>query len=170
MRPELPTAVAVHNSASIQPARSIFISWGKSVQISGATSVDYATVFRWAIKMVPVLAAIFRWRKHSVGKSCRIDETYIKVAGEWKYLYLAVDRAGDTADFLQTAKGDLTATGNFCLFLKDKCHVSVYKSNSGLSNGKKVKPSQTICAMPVVTAIAVRKSTFLYLAKPIGTC
>jgi hypothetical protein len=38
MRPELPTAVAVDNSASIQPARSIFISWGKSVQISGATS------------------------------------------------------------------------------------------------------------------------------------
>ena len=40
MRPELPTAVAVDNSASIQPARSIFISWGKSVQISGATSGD----------------------------------------------------------------------------------------------------------------------------------
>ena len=39
MRPELPTAVAVDNSASIQPARSIFISWGKSVQISGATSI-----------------------------------------------------------------------------------------------------------------------------------
>lgn len=38
MRPELPTAVAVDNSASIQPARSIFISWGKYVQISGATS------------------------------------------------------------------------------------------------------------------------------------
>ena len=40
MRPELPTAVAVDNSASIQPARSIFISWGKSVQISGATSLE----------------------------------------------------------------------------------------------------------------------------------
>ena len=39
MRPELLTTVAVDNSASIQPARSIFISWGKSVQISGATSV-----------------------------------------------------------------------------------------------------------------------------------
>ena len=132
--------------------------------------VDHSTVHRWVIKMLPVLAAVFRRRKHPVDKSWRMDETYIKVAGEWKYLYRAVDRAGDTADFLQTAKGDLTATGNFCLFLKDKCHVSVYKSNSGLSNGKKVKPSQTICAMPVVTAIAVRKSTFLYLAKPIGTC
>jgi pseudouridine-5'-phosphate glycosidase len=43
MRPELPTAVAVDNSASIQPARSIFISWGKSVQISGATSESLQT-------------------------------------------------------------------------------------------------------------------------------
>ena len=39
MRPELPTACAVDNSASIQPARSLFILWGKTVQISGATSV-----------------------------------------------------------------------------------------------------------------------------------
>jgi hypothetical protein len=41
--------------------------------------------------MVPVLAAVFRRRKHSVGKSWRMDETYIKVAGEWKYLYRAMD-------------------------------------------------------------------------------
>ena len=40
MRPELTTAVAVDNSASIQPARSLFISWGKTVQISGATSIS----------------------------------------------------------------------------------------------------------------------------------
>lgn len=40
MRPELPTACAVDNSASIQPARSLFILWGKTVQISGATSVS----------------------------------------------------------------------------------------------------------------------------------
>jgi len=49
--------------------------------------VYHATVHRWAIKMVPVLAAVFRRRKHPFGKSWRMDETYIKVAGEWKYLY-----------------------------------------------------------------------------------
>jgi len=43
--------------------------------------VDHATVHRWAIKMVPVLTAVFRRRKHPVGKSWRMDLTYIKVAG-----------------------------------------------------------------------------------------
>ena len=71
--------------------------------------VDHATVHRWAIKMVPVLAAVFRRRKNPVGKSWRMDETYIKVAGQWKYLYRAVDRAGDTVDFLLTAKRDMAA-------------------------------------------------------------
>ena len=73
--------------------------------------VDHATVHRWAIKMVPVpvLAAVFRRRKHPVGKSWRMDETYIKVAGQWKYLYRAVDRAGDTVEFLLTAKRDWAA-------------------------------------------------------------
>ena len=43
--------------------------------------VDHATVHRWAIKMVPVLTAVFRRRKHPVSKSWRMDLTYIKVAG-----------------------------------------------------------------------------------------
>ncbi|MSQ76650.1 MAG: IS6 family transposase, partial [Rhodoferax sp.] len=62
--------------------------------------VDHSTVHRWAIKMVPVLSAVFRRRKRAVGRSWRMDETYIKVSGQWKYLYRAVDRAGDTVDFL----------------------------------------------------------------------
>ena len=63
--------------------------------------------------MVPVLAAVFRRRKHPVGKSWRMDETYIKVAGHWKYLYRAVDREGDTVDFLLTAKRDMAAARRF---------------------------------------------------------
>ena len=66
--------------------------------------VDHFTVHQWAIKVLPVMAAIYRWRKRHFGGSWRMDETYIKVAGKWKYLYRAVDRAGDTVDFLLTAK------------------------------------------------------------------
>jgi len=75
--------------------------------------VDHSTVHRWAIKMLPVLAAVFRRRKRPVGPSWRMDETYIKVAAQWKYLYRAVDRTGDTVDFLLTAKRDLAAARRF---------------------------------------------------------
>ena len=75
--------------------------------------VDHATVHRWAIKILPVLAAVFRRRKRPVGTSWRFDETYIKVAGEWKYLYRAVDRDGDTIDFLLRAKRDYAAARRF---------------------------------------------------------
>ena len=75
--------------------------------------VDHATVHRWAIKMLPVLAAVFRRREHPVGKSWRKDETYINVAGEWKYLYRAVDCDSDTVDFLLTSKHDRSAPRRF---------------------------------------------------------
>ena len=46
--------------------------------------VDHATVHRWAIKMLPILAAAMRRRKRCVGSSWRMDETYVKVGGQWK--------------------------------------------------------------------------------------
>jgi putative transposase len=76
-------------------------------------SVDHATLHRWAIKIVPVLAAVFRRCNRPVGKSWRMDETYIKVHGQWKYLYRAVDREGDTIDFLLRAKRDCAAARRF---------------------------------------------------------
>ena len=68
--------------------------------------VDQATVHRWAIKFLPVLVAAFRRYKRSVEAGWRMDETYIKVAGQWKYRYRAVDRNGDTIDFLLRAHRD----------------------------------------------------------------
>jgi transposase-like protein len=75
--------------------------------------VDHATVHRWALKLLPVLAKVFRGRKHPVGSSWRVDETYVKVAGEWKYLYRAVDKLGQTVDFLLTARRDVAAARRF---------------------------------------------------------
>lgn len=75
--------------------------------------VAHSTVHRWAIKVLPVLAAMFRRRKRPVGGSWRMDETYIKVAGKWMYRYRAVDRAGDSLDFLLTAKRDKAAARRF---------------------------------------------------------
>lgn len=65
--------------------------------------VDQSTVHRWAMKVLPVMAVVFRRRKCPAGGNWRMDETCIKVAGRWKYFYRAVDHADDTVDFLLTA-------------------------------------------------------------------
>jgi len=75
--------------------------------------VNHATVHRWSLKILPVLAKVFRRRKRPVGRSWRVDETYIRVGGQWKYLYRAVDRLGHTVDFLLTAKRDHAAARRF---------------------------------------------------------
>jgi len=71
--------------------------------------VDHATLNRWVLKYVPQLDQAFRARKRPVGSSWRMDETYVRVKGTWKYLYRAVDKAGATVDFLLTAKRDRKA-------------------------------------------------------------
>ena len=75
--------------------------------------VDHSTVSRWAIRFLPLLEKIFRAYKRPVGGSWRIDETYIKIKGAWKYLYRAVDKEGNTIDFLLTAKRDKAAAMRF---------------------------------------------------------
>lgn len=55
-------------------------------------AVNHATMHRWALKILPALAKVFRSRKHPGGPSWRVDETYIKVNCEWKFLYRAADR------------------------------------------------------------------------------
>jgi putative transposase len=75
--------------------------------------VDHTTLNRWVLKYVPMLEQEFRTRKRAVGPSWRLDETYVRVKGAWKYLYRAVDKAGATVDFLLTAKRDRKAALRF---------------------------------------------------------
>ena len=75
--------------------------------------VDHSTLNRWVVKYVPLLDPRFRARKRPVGSSWRLDETYVKVKGAWKYLYRAVDKAVATVDFLLTAKRDRKAALRF---------------------------------------------------------
>ena len=76
-------------------------------------AVDHSTVHRWAIKLLPVLEKAFRRCKRAVGKSWRMDETYVKVRGEWRYLYRAVDKEGNTVDFLLRARRDKAAAQRY---------------------------------------------------------
>src|SRR5258705_3567671 len=76
-------------------------------------AADHSTVHRWAIKLLLVLEKAFRHHKRPVGKSWKMDETYIRVKGEWRYLYRAVDKDGNTVDFLLRAKRDKVAARRF---------------------------------------------------------
>ena len=75
--------------------------------------VDHSSVHRWVIKLLPVFEKAFRNRKRPVVKSWRVDETYVKVKGQWKYLYRAVDKAANTVDFLLCARREKAAARRY---------------------------------------------------------
>ena len=77
--------------------------------------VDHATLQRWVVKYTPMVEANIRKKKQTVGRSWRMDETYIKIKGQWYYLYRAVDKEGNTIDFLLTKKRDTKAAKRFLI-------------------------------------------------------
>jgi putative transposase len=76
--------------------------------------IDHATIQRWVVKYRPLLEEAFHRRKRPVWVSWRMDETYIKVKGQGSSLYRAVDKHGQTIDFLLTEHRD-TAAALRCL-------------------------------------------------------
>jgi transposase-like protein len=76
-------------------------------------SVDHSTIHRWVLHYAPQLEAAFRRKKKRVGHRWRMDESYIKVKGQWTYYYRAVDKQGQTIDFLLTARRDTKAALRF---------------------------------------------------------
>jgi len=76
-------------------------------------SVDHSTINRWVVKYSPQLEGAFHRRKRPVWVSWRLDETYIRVKGQWRYLYRAVDKYGQTIDFLLTEHRDTEAALRF---------------------------------------------------------
>jgi len=76
-------------------------------------TVDHSTLNRWVIKYAPEFEKVFRRRQRPVGRSWRLDETYVKIKGKWAYLYRAVDKEGQTIDFLLTPHRDRDAAEAF---------------------------------------------------------
>jgi len=75
--------------------------------------VDHSTINRWVLKFAPELDKRLRPHLSETNDSWRVDETYIEIKGEWKYLYRAVDSAGNTLDFMLSAKRDGKAAARF---------------------------------------------------------
>jgi transposase-like protein len=76
-------------------------------------AVDHSTINRWVLKFAPEIDKRIRPFLNPTTDSWRVDETYIKVKGEWKYLYRAVDSESNTLDFMLSAKRDGKAAARF---------------------------------------------------------
>jgi transposase-like protein len=62
--------------------------------------VDHVTVYRWVLRFTPLLADAARPCRHTVGNRWQVDETYVRVAGRWRYVYRAIDQFGQVVDVL----------------------------------------------------------------------
>ncbi|MFN2392315.1 MAG: IS6 family transposase [Pyrinomonadaceae bacterium] len=76
-------------------------------------AVDHSTVFRWVQRYAPAINKRMRQHLKMSGTSYRVDETYIKVGKTFKYLYRAVDKDGQTIEFMLSAKRDVSAAKRF---------------------------------------------------------
>ena len=120
--------------------------------------VDHSTVHRWVTKLVPLFEKAFRKHKRPVGKSWRMDETYVKVKGQWKYLYRAVDKEGKSVDFLLRANRDKAAARRYFEKAIDQNGVpetvTVDKSGANLAALKAINAERD-------TPIKVRQNKYL---------
>jgi IS6 family transposase len=67
---------------------------------------DHVTIYRWVQRFTPLLAEAARPCRHAVGGRWFVDETYVKVAGRWRYVYRAVDQTGQVVDvFFSVRRG-----------------------------------------------------------------
>jgi transposase-like protein len=75
--------------------------------------VDHVTIYRWVLRFTPLLAEAARPCRHAVGDRWQADETYVKVAGQWRYVYRAIDQFGQVIDVLVSTRRDATAARRF---------------------------------------------------------
>jgi putative transposase len=119
---------------------------------------DHATIQRWVVKDSPQLEEAFHRRKRAVWFSWRMDETSIKIKGQWYYLYRAVDKTGQTIDFLLTEHRDEQATKR-CLTKAIRRHGVPEKItiDGSTANAAAIKSDHEEHG----TAIAIRKIKYL---------
>ena len=81
--------------------------------VERGVEVDHVTVYRWVLRFTPLLAEAARPCRHAVGDRWQVDETYVKVAGQWRYVYRAIDQFGQVVDVFVSARRDTKAARRF---------------------------------------------------------
>jgi transposase-like protein len=75
--------------------------------------VDHVTIYRWVQRFTPLLADAARPCRHAVGDRWQADETYVKVAGRWRYVYRAIDQFGQVIDVFVSPRREVKAARRF---------------------------------------------------------
>ena len=85
----------------------------EEMMIERGLCVDHSTIARWVLRYAPELNQRISRELRDPNNSWRVDETYVRVAGRWTYLYRAVDSEGSTIEFMLSPNRDLTAAKHF---------------------------------------------------------
>jgi transposase, IS6 family len=96
----------------------------EEMMVERGLKVDHTTIYRWVQQYAPELEKRCKPHLKQTSDSWRVDETYIKVKGEWLYLYRAVDSAGNTLEFLLSEHRDAQAAKRFLARALDASHTS----------------------------------------------
>jgi transposase, IS6 family len=75
--------------------------------------VDHVTVYRWVVRFAPLLTEAARPCRHAVGDCWQVDESYVKVAGRWRYVYRAIDQFGQVVDVFVAPRRDAKEAHRF---------------------------------------------------------
>lgn len=116
--------------------------------------VDHATIQRWVYKFSSFIEAQMR----SVGKSWRVDETYIKVKGKWCYLYRAVDKSGNRVDFLLIKRRQKMSAQSFLIkAIGNNCKPEIINIDKSGSNIGAIR----VCNQRSFSKIVIRQCKYL---------
>ncbi len=85
----------------------------EEIMAERGVDLDHATLNRWVSRYAGLIAETARYRKRPTDRSWRMDETYVKVKGEWVYLYRAIDKHGKTLDFMLSERRNKPAATRF---------------------------------------------------------
>jgi transposase-like protein len=105
-------------------------------------SIDHTTLYRWVQHYAPELKKRLDWYRKRYSNRWYLDETYIKVKGEWKYLYRAIDEGGNTIDFYLSLRRNAKSAKRFLKKLiknNPSCDIKIINTDKNPSYGQAIK-------------------------------